>query len=256
MLDETMKKYELRASIEKAEAGDLQGMYDFLSYMYQTGMEIEPDDDDIRERMLRCAQRLMDADEPAGYYYMATFYENGSIVPKDTAKAIELYIKAGDLGAEWGYDYAGLLYYGGDGMEPDYEKAFDLLGTEGRNKQPEAVYVLGDMYRLGLGVGKNADKAVTHYILAAAAFEKMLHEAEDYTDDQMQLWRKLLARARYWIARAFDAGNTELGKNPEQAQRLLTEAWSLAAKEEKGSEIYGVSKEMIQQKLAGVQSSR
>ena len=98
MLDETMKKYELRASIEKAEAGDLQGMYDFISYMYQTGMEIEPDDEDIRERMLRYAQRLMEADEPAGCYYMATFYENGIIVPKDTAKAIELYIKAGNLG--------------------------------------------------------------------------------------------------------------------------------------------------------------
>lgn len=255
MINDELKKYELRASLEKAEAGDLQGMYDFLSYMYQTGMEVEANDNDIKERMVRYARNLMDANEPSGYYYMATFLEGGDIVPKDTEKAIELYIKAAEIGAEFCYDYAGCLYYEGDGIEKDYARAFELFAKRENEHQPEAMYVLGDMYRLGLGTEKNCDQAVVHYMLSIMGFMNILEMGEDLTDKQDENARKMLARARYRVAEFFVSGETELGERLSEAEDLLSDAWDMVADEKDDSELFEVTKDMIYRKLIEVRMS-
>ncbi len=241
--------------LQRAEAGELQGMYDLLSYIYQTGMEIEPNDNDIKERMARYARNLMDAKEPAGYYYMATFLENGDILPKDTEKAAELYVKAAEYGAEFCYDYAGRLYFEGDGIEKDYAKAFELFEKREDEHQPEALYILGDMYRLGLGTEKDCDEAAMHYMFSIMGFLEILEAGEEITDELEANAKKMLARARYRVAELFVSGETEFGEDLPKAEELLSDAWDMAADEEDDSELFGVTKDMIYRKLTEVRMS-
>ena len=92
----------------------------------------------------------------------------------DYEKAIEWYTKAVecDDSSAYGAFRLGTIYYEGQGVEADYEKAFEYfnIAVEAWKETdstdifyPETVKKIGDMYRSGQGVEMNEEKAAEYY---------------------------------------------------------------------------------------------
>ena len=96
-----------------------------------------------------------------GYYY---FYFNGAVgLPRNRAKAMELYHRAGELGRADAYYNIGHAYYFGEGVEMDQEKADHYYELAAMGGVAEARHNLGcDEDHAG-----NWDRAIKHYMIAA-----------------------------------------------------------------------------------------
>ena len=247
-----MKGQNYDEMLKQAQAGNLDAMRAFLEYVYETGVKAVADDGTAKAHMVRFAQALMDENDPMGFYYMATFYENGVVLPEDGEEAARLYIKAGEHGAAFGYEYAGQLYYAGELVKQDYGRALELFEMSGEEMQPETIYILGDMYRLGLGTELSADDAFTHYTYAIMGFRKIL-ENEELPEDHQAYLCSMLARAEFHVAKALIKGDTEMGTDLEEAEGLLKDAAALTEHEYEESVLYGVTKGMIDGALLEIQ---
>ncbi len=105
------------------------------------------------------------ADAQAG---LAELYETGQGVPKDAAKAIELYRKAAEQGHA-GAQYAlGFDFESGRGVPQDHVQAAKWFRLAAEQGQPLAQYDLGQRYELGVGVPVDKPEALKWLILAAA----------------------------------------------------------------------------------------
>ncbi len=89
-IEESLKEYGSMPSFEKAEAGNLQEMSNFLSYLYQKDVDITAFSNELKAKMVGYARQLMDAGEASGYFYMAKFYQHGDVVPRDIVRAVKL----------------------------------------------------------------------------------------------------------------------------------------------------------------------
>ena len=98
----------------------------------------------------------------------------GGTAKLDYEKAIEWFTKSmeTDDPEPYGIFRLGNLYYQGQGVEADYEKAFELFNRavelwKEKNSldvfYPMTVEKIGDMYRSGQGVEKDAEKAAEYY---------------------------------------------------------------------------------------------
>ena len=119
-------------------------------------------DAEAAERM----KKLMDANNARAFYNLAGYYARGDGgMPQDWAKAIELWIKAGELGCADAYTNLGFSYYNGDGVEVDKKKAKYYWELAAMNGNVDARYNLG---RMEIKAG-NIERAYKHFILAARA---------------------------------------------------------------------------------------
>lgn len=92
---------------------------------------------------------------------LGALYYMGDLVEQDYEKAAELY----ELAIQWGCDQSiinmGYIYEYGRIGEPDYAKAFEYYALAAALTQmSEALYKLGDMYSRGQSVKKDIAKAV------------------------------------------------------------------------------------------------
>ncbi len=111
------------------------------------------------------AAEKANADAQAG---LAELYETGQGVPKDAAKAIELYRKAAEQGHA-GAQYAlGFDYESGRGVPQDHVQAAKWFRLAAEQGQPLAQYDLGQRYELGVGVPVDKPEALKWLMLAAA----------------------------------------------------------------------------------------
>ena len=110
------------------------------------------------ENIRRLMQRMELCDAYA-FYVMGDGYAHGRYgLPQDSAKAVELWHKAG----KFGYTNLGLSYYNGDGVERDAKMARhydELAAMEG---------IVAARYNLGIDEENagNFDKALKHYMIA------------------------------------------------------------------------------------------
>ena len=111
------------------------------------------------EEVIKRRKKRMEVGDPYAFYSMGSSYFFGQYgVPQDSAKAIELWHKAG----KFGYNNIGHSYNNGDGVERDAKMAshyFELAAMEG---DAAARHNLGaDEYIAG-----NYDRALKHYMVA------------------------------------------------------------------------------------------
>ena len=124
------------------------------------------------EEQVNRTKKLMDANNAHAFYNLAGYYNQGIMgMPRNNAKANELWLRAGELGYAYGYYSLGNSYYNGDGVQVDEKKAkyyYELAATNGC---VEARHNLGGFEeRAG-----NYHLAMRHFILAArAGFQKSL----------------------------------------------------------------------------------
>jgi len=90
------------------------------------------------EEQIKRVKRLMDKGNGGAFHLLAGLYARGMLgLPRDHRKAIELLLKAGELGFAKGYYGLGNSYYNGDGVVRDVEKAkyyFELAAMNGHIK--------------------------------------------------------------------------------------------------------------------------
>jgi TPR repeat protein len=121
------------------------------------------DKDDV-ERL----KKLMEKGNAYAFYQLGGFYRNGTCgLPRDRAKANELYLKAGELGCADAYYNLGCAHENGRGVEIDEEKARYYYELAAINGSIAARHNIGFM-ELQTGTG-NHQRAMKHFIIAARA---------------------------------------------------------------------------------------
>ncbi len=101
---------------------------------------------------------------------MGTLSEHGAGVPRDYRAALDWYARAAAQDHAGAQFALGLLYYNGAGegaISPDPAKAARLLRAAAGAGNAMAQHLLGRMYRLGRGVGRNRALALKWSLSAA-----------------------------------------------------------------------------------------
>lgn len=107
----------------------------------------------------------------------------------------------------------GLMYYKGEGTEPNYPAAAKWLQKPAEQGYAEAQYVLGEMYASGIGLTRSYEDAAVWYLKAAeqgfgAAQHKMgVMYAEGYGV------RYNAVEAEKWLAKAAEGGDAKVQFN-------------------------------------------
>ena len=115
-------------------------------------------------------KKLMKAGNAEAFNMLGGCYSIGEMgMPIDWVKAVELYLRAGELGSAGGYYNLGCSYRLGDGVEVDQKKAkyyFELAAMHGHIKA-----------RHNLGCSEkqagNLHRAIKHMIMAAKAGDEV-----------------------------------------------------------------------------------
>ncbi|MBP3763313.1 MAG: sel1 repeat family protein [Bacteroidales bacterium] len=184
-----------------AAAGNRDGRY-WLAYCMSRGLAGEGKDDSA----FVLYSRLADEGDSMAMLQTAVAYDLGRGTQPDTARALQLYRKAGDLGVSNGYSFLGDFYRDGEYVAPNADSAFALYsrayGLGGNNTvaalslaqchlagtgtprdtaaaipylmqaagegHPMAQGLLGDVYNYGWGgISPSADSALAYYLAAA-----------------------------------------------------------------------------------------
>jgi TPR repeat protein len=103
--------------------------------------------------------KLADKNNPVAQYWLAHMSELGLGVPRDPAKAIELYKKAAAQNVVAAELRLGEIYLQGDIVAPDFTQAKNYLERAAYHGDARAAMLLGQMYRIGLGIAADAKQA-------------------------------------------------------------------------------------------------
>lgn len=161
----------LRHAKESAARGEMAGQLT-LADAYEYGIGVEPNADEA-ERLRKLALpalRLKAAQGDAwAENFIGTMYESGSGgIPKDDAKAVELYRSAAAKGLPIAQvNLADYYISGAGGVAKDAAKAVELYRQAADRGHPHAMRALAAAYRYGnLGLPKDEAKAVELYQMA------------------------------------------------------------------------------------------
>ena len=111
-------------------------------------------------------KKLMKKGNAYAFYNLAGHYLHGTMgMPRDRAKANELYLKAGELGCAEGYFNLGVAYEEGRGVTLDKKKAMHYYELAAMNGSVKSRHNLGVFEHEGCDL----HRAIKHYIIAARA---------------------------------------------------------------------------------------
>ena len=100
-----------------------------------------------------------DAGDAKAQYLMGYLYYQGQGVPQDDEKAFELFRRATDQGHVEAQTFLAFMYDSGRGVPQNKKKAFDLYQASADEGDITATINLGVMYYKGDGIPQNYDKA-------------------------------------------------------------------------------------------------
>jgi len=129
-----------------------------------------PDPMDNGNIILDMINKRVAVNEPRAIYHLGTNYDNGRLgLPKDSAKALELWHRAGELGDAKAYHNIGVTYDRGDGVQRDSKKATHYW---------ELAAMLGHVgSRCNLGADEkntgNVNRAMKHFMIAVRSGDDM-----------------------------------------------------------------------------------
>jgi len=97
-------------------------------------------------------EKLADKNNPLAQYWVAHMTELGLGVPRNAAKAVELYKKAAKQDVSAAELRLGEIYLNGDLVPPDFVQAKSYLEKAAFHGDPRAAMLFGQMYHDGLGM--------------------------------------------------------------------------------------------------------
>ena len=232
--------------LQEAEAGNALAMYD-LGRMYADGLGC---DEDPEAAYIWYAKALLafqsaEAQEeekkrPYLWYRIGKMYAAGLGIDEAAdsklteegrkeqryQKAAGWLERAADTGQKYAqYSLAG-LYYRGQGVEQDFEKAFCLYASSAKQGNPYASYEQAKMLRDGIGVRKNSSLASEYFAEAFAGFRSLEEKSHD---DKLQyrlgwmLYTGTGTEKNCQLSEAYWKQSAKLGN--EYAQYALAKFW-------------------------------
>ena len=172
------KPYNLYELIRRADDGDIEAMFYVVCAIDLDGLAQDDPDGEIADRRISYLKKLA---ETEGYentlIMLGTSYQMGKDVKQDAAEAIKWFEKAVSKGIPFGNECIGSIYYNGDGVSVDYQKAFEYFTKDDCKKSFCTLYPLGEMYRRGLYVEKNLETAIEYY--RGIVYSSGKHKEED-----------------------------------------------------------------------------
>lgn len=155
-------KKALEHYLTAANGGDPLGMMR-CGYMYEFGFGTEIDEktscyfytkaaaEQIPEAMIKVAQLAYDGKIPGG-----------------KEESIRWYSRCAEMGYVSAMVNLGTIYYEGDGVQVDFEKAFSLYSAAAEAGDADAMFMVGRMYTSGMGVEADPAKGFEAFNKAAA----------------------------------------------------------------------------------------
>lgn len=193
----------LRLFLREAESGNALAMYD-LGRMYADGLGCDADPEAAHMWYAKALSAFQFAEaqaeekkRPYLWYRIGKMYAAGLGIDREEdpglpeearkewryQKAARWLERAADMGHKYAqYSLAG-LYYHGQGVEQDYEKAFCLYASSAKQENPYVSYEQAKMLQGGIGVEKNTALASKCFADAFAGF--CLLEEKSH-DDKLQ----------------------------------------------------------------------
>ena len=160
-------------------------------------------------------KRLMKKHNPDAFMAMAAEYESGGAVFQSDTKALEMYIRAAELGNAEAFEEIAEHYGKGKVVEQDESKALVWYEIAAKKGSIEALSSFHGNYL-------NIDESVRHCIVAASAGDK------ESMDDLMDAYKdELLSKQDLTQAlRAFQTSSDEMNSDDRDIARMLEEAYT------------------------------
>ena len=160
------------------------------------------------DEAIRELERLSGLNNPSAQFFLAKFYQLGSIVDRDVDRAISLYASAANAGHVMAKLCLAMIYAE---REEKHEIAFKLLGEVADNGIASAQFMLGEFYEYGKGTEKDIDTAILwyeraakqHYISAEAKFGDLYLNGIGFEKDEKKAYEIYLKAAKRDFAPAF-----------------------------------------------------
>lgn len=154
--------FNLYECIQQADKGDLKAMEQVVGYLFVT--QENEFEEDIQERIKNYVISLDQAGNLNYTLILGDLYYHGDIIKQDYQKAKACYEKVAQAGKSIGNHCLANMYYEGKGVPQNYEKAFENYKIDAKqNGTSMTYYRLGEMYRLGQYVQTDIQKALLNY---------------------------------------------------------------------------------------------
>ena len=158
-------KYRIKVLEKRIADGDLEAMMEYAElYQGKYREEVTPD---IAQKMVKCYKTCIEAGDLTAALSLGAMYYGGEFIPRDFKKAIKYYEQATESDDEetqlWAWTNLGYCYYYGRDIPVDDEKAFNCYMRAAIQKNANALYKIGDMYRYGRYVKKDEQMALIFY---------------------------------------------------------------------------------------------
>lgn len=203
----TYEDYELEEVTAYIENEDFDSMFDWACLHHDCINSPE-----IMDMVCRCYELCMEEGNPKAALNLGTLYYNGTYLPRDFSKAAQLYETAAKAGERRAICNLGYCYYYGRHQQVDYQKAYEYFNLAVLlYDDPNSLYKLGDMYKLGKYVEENEIFATRLYFRALNA---VMRKDED---------KYCLPDIQFRIGKIFLEGES-VENDPQRALEFLTNA--------------------------------
>lgn len=230
--------------LHEADKGETKALCEAIDFMAQLGLINKDTPQEILERYNHYVDELIKRGEIADLIYLASSFTNYDLDDEDKnpQEAMRLYQLAAENGISYGYECLGMFYYQGEFVPQNFETAYKFFTKEDGQKAVSTLYCLAEMYRLGVYVKKDTQKACDLY-------SQITSEEGKGVENDIYYWR-----AFYRLACAKHRGEgTE--KDVKEALKLIKVAKKLFMNERdpiKPSE--RITRELIYDEFNSIQS--
>ena len=158
-------RYRIKIIEKRIADGDLDAMMEYAElYQNKFREEVTPA---IAQKMIRCYETCIEEGDLTAALSLGAMYYGGEFIPRNFRKAIKYYEMATQSDDEetqlWAWTNLGYCYYYGRDIPVDDEKAFNCYMRAAVQRNANALYKIGDMYRYGRYVKKDEQMAVLFY---------------------------------------------------------------------------------------------
>lgn len=158
-------KYRIAVLEKRIANDDLDAMMEYAQlYQIKFPEEVTPA---IAQKMVKCYETCMNAGNLTAALNLGAMYYGGEFIPRNFRKAIKFYEQAAQSDDEEtqlrAWTNLGYCYYYGRDIPVDDEKAFNCYMRAAIQRDANALYKVGDMYRYGRYVKKDEQMALIFY---------------------------------------------------------------------------------------------
>ena len=144
--------------LKKTKKVDRDSMYQVAVHLIKVHSTPDYETEALKRLMIYEKGNKIEAMYLLGTLYSNYICDEDDEIEKDMEKAVYWYKKAAQFGHKEAMKGLGHFYFNGDGVERDYEKAFNYF------KESDTKYWLGICYARGLGVQEDEEKALHSFI--------------------------------------------------------------------------------------------